>query len=57
MKFFFHIVDITSINAFYLYKTQNSENIELKEFCFQLIKNIISNYGNQNRFSVEGAIN
>jgi hypothetical protein len=51
-KFFFHIVDMVSINAFYLYKMQNSKNIEFKEFRLQLIKNIISKYGNQKRISI-----
>ncbi len=46
-KFFFHIVDMASVNGLYLYKTQNSKNLHLKEFRLQLIKNIISNYNNQ----------
>ncbi|CAF1556805.1 unnamed protein product, partial [Rotaria sordida] len=51
-KFFFHMVDMASINAFYLYKTQNSKNLQLKEFRLQLIKNVISKYGNQKRISI-----
>ncbi len=32
-KFFFHIVDMASVNGLYLYKTQNSKkNLQLKEF-------------------------
>ncbi|CAF3952270.1 unnamed protein product [Rotaria sp. Silwood1] len=50
-KFFFRIVDMASITAFYLYKTQNSKNLQLKEFRLQLIKNILSKYGNQKHIS------
>ncbi len=42
---------MSSVNALYLYKTQNSKNLQLKEFCLQLIKNIISKYNNQKRIS------
>ncbi len=51
-KVFFHIVDMASINSFYLYKTKNSKNIQLKEFRLQLIKNIISKYGSQKSISI-----
>lgn len=51
-KFFFHIVDMALVNAVYLYKTQNSKNLQLKEFRLQLIKNIITKYNNQNRISI-----
>ncbi|CAF1671042.1 unnamed protein product, partial [Adineta ricciae] len=51
-KFFFHIVDMASINAFYLYKTQNLKNLQLKEFRLQLIKNIGSKYGDQKQLSL-----
>jgi len=43
---------MASINAFYLYKTQHSKNLELKEFHFQLIKNTLSKYGNQKHISI-----
>lgn len=51
-KLFFHMVDVASINAFHLYKTQNSKNIQLRDFRLQLIKNILSKYGNQKRISI-----
>jgi len=51
-NFLFHIVDMTAMNAFYLYKTQNSKNLQSKEFRLQLIKNFISKYGNQKRISI-----
>jgi hypothetical protein len=51
-KFIFHIVEMASISALYLYKTQNSKNIQCKEFSLQLIRKIISKYGNQKRISV-----
>jgi hypothetical protein len=46
------MIDMASINAFYLYKTKNSESLQLKEFRPELIKNIILKYGNQKRISV-----
>ncbi|CAF1392251.1 unnamed protein product [Didymodactylos carnosus] len=51
-KLFFHIVDMASINAFHLYKTKNSKNIQLRDFRLQLIKNILSKYGIQKRISI-----
>ena len=46
-KLFFHMFDMASINAFYLYKTKISKSLQLKDFRLELIKNIISKYGNQ----------
>ncbi len=43
---------MASINAFHLYKMQNSRNIQFKEFRLQLIKNIILKYGNQKLISI-----
>jgi len=43
---------MASINAFYLYKMQNSKNLQLKEFRLQLIKHIISKYSYQKQISV-----
>ena len=45
-KVFFHMVDMASINAYYLYKTKSSKSLQLKEFRLELIKSIIVKYSN-----------
>jgi len=44
-KLFFHMVDMASINALYLY-IKNSKSLQLKDFCLELMENIILKYGN-----------
>ena len=51
-KVFFHMVDMASINAYYLYKTKSSKSLQLKEFRLELIKSIIVKYSNQKQISV-----
>jgi hypothetical protein len=48
-NFFFHVVDMASMKAFYLHKTQNSNNLQLKEFRLQLYQNMVI----KNEFSLE----
>lgn len=44
-KLFFHLFNITVQNSYVMYKMRNKKSLELSEFCVELVRQLIEEYG------------